>query len=434
MKKHYSLNSPQNPKVRLKPKNINNNDTLIVQHNNIINKFNNDKKNIINIQNTIDNIQKINNNLTKKNNSFNDDINILNYSINSEEDNILNNSIDEIDKNKSNKFYTLTKYINDMKLNNLNNIKHDIETSNNELDYYSKSLDLLEKYYNITNNKNKENDIYNIFESNNVKFNKNIDINNIKWEDNNIINLYNEFNNDDKISIIKAYNNIINNQPIVQYYDYNICPYCKNDKTINNNDGLIICTNCGNVEKILVESELPNYKNNNIDKPIYPYKRLNHFMECLNQFQAKENINIPENIYNKIINEFKSRRINDLSKITLSDTKYILKQLKLNKYYEHASFIYSKISGNPPPHLTYDQENKLKILFKRIDKSFNKFCPSDRRNFFNYNYLLHKLFQLINLNQYLDYFPLLKSKEKLFKQDEIWKLVCKDLNIIYIPN
>lgn len=386
-------------------------DPLIIQHNNMLNKINNDKNNLINLENKINNIKKINDNINNNNNENNNENKIF-----------INN---------------LNEYINSEKIDTLNNIKDNIETCNNELNYYSNSLNIIEKYYDINeiinyNKKGLNSFIFDDmnFETNN-NYNKKSDINNIYWEDDNNI-----FNNQpiNKSNIVKSYNNIINNKPLEKFYDYNICPYCHNNNTINNNDGLIICTNCGNVEKILVESELPNYKNNNIDKPIYPYKRLNHFMECLNQFQAKENINIPENIYNKIVNEFKSRRINDLSTISLNDTKYILKQLKLNKYYEHASFIYSKLSGNSPPHLTVDQERKLKLLFNRIDKSFNKFCPLDRRNFFNYNYLLHKLFQLIGLNQYLDYFPLLKSKEKLTKQDEIWKLVCKDLNIIYIPN
>ena len=108
--------------------------------------------------------------------------------------------------------------------------------------------------------------------------------------------------------------------------------------------------------------------------------------------------------------------------------------MKLNKYYEHVSYIYSKLSGNEAPKLTYAEENKIKLLFKQIDKSFNKFCPKDRNNFFNYNYLLHKLFKIIGMDQYLEYFPLLKSKEKLLKQDEIWKLICKDLNFKYMTD
>ena len=106
--------------------------------------------------------------------------------------------------------------------------------------------------------------------------------------------------------------------------------------------------------------------------------------------------------------------------------------LKLNKYYEHVSFIHSKITGKTPPRLTYTEENKLKLLFKKIDKSFIKFCPKDRSNFFNYNYLLHKLFKILHMEQYLEYFPLLKSEEKLTKQEKDYndaKAVAKHLGI-----
>lgn len=232
--------------------------------------------------------------------------------------------------------------------------------------------------------------------------------------------------------IIRNFDNIVNNKPLVNHYQFDKCQYCGNEMCVNNNDGIIVCDKCGNVERILIESEIPSYKDSGADKPIYPYKRLNHFMECINQFQAKENINIPDEVYDKIIKCFKRKRINDFKSLSLNDVRDVLKSLKMNKYYEHVSFIYSKISGNPPPRLTYTEENKLKTLFKKVDKSFIKYCPKDRSNFFNYNYLLHKLFRIMNMEQYLIYFPLLKSKEKLMKQEEIWKLVCKDIGVEFV--
>lgn len=232
--------------------------------------------------------------------------------------------------------------------------------------------------------------------------------------------------------IIRNFDNIVNNKPLVNHYQFDKCQYCGNEMCVNNNDGIIVCDKCGNVERILIESEIPSYKDSGADKPIYPYKRLNHFMECINQFQAKENINIPDEVYDKIIKCFKRKRISDFKSLSLNDVRDVLKSLKMNKYYEHVSFIYSKISGNPPPRLTYTEENKLKTLFKKVDKSFIKYCPKDRSNFFNYNYLLHKLFRIMNMEQYLIYFPLLKSKEKLMKQEEIWKLVCKDIGVEFV--
>lgn len=37
-------------------------------------------------------------------------------------------------------------------------------------------------------------------------------------------------------------------------------------------------------------------------------------------------------------------------------------------------------------------------------------------------------------DEYLKFFPLLKSNEKLYKQDQIWKKICKDLRWEFIPS
>ena len=321
-------------------------------------------------------------------------------------------------------------------LNSYNQHLNECDNSDDELDYFANTSDVIEQYYEIENKRkltriNKPmyfNLLKRTTDMIDKKINDNTDVKDIYWIDN--INK----NNISKEKIIKNFNNIVNNKPLYDYYHFDKCIYCGNEMCINNNDGLIICDKCGNTEKILIESEVPSYKDNGGDKPIYPYKRLNHFMECINQFQAKENINIPNEVYEKIIEIFKKRKIKNLKILKLSDIRDVLKNLKMNKYYEHVSFIYSKITGNPPPRLTYNEENKLKKLFKQVDKSFIKFCPKDRSNFFNYNYLLHKLFKIMNMEKYLEYFPLLKSKEKLIKQEEIWKLVCSDIGIKYMSD
>ncbi len=314
-----------------------------------------------------------------------------------------------------------------------NNILQHID-NNKILDYFSSVSDIIETYYKVEDagkiGKRKLNLNSQLIMYDDIKepTSNNLSINDIYWVD----DKYNS--TETKDNIVKTFNNVVYSKPIVNYYNYNKCRNCNCDMYINTNDGIIICDNCGNVENILIESEIPSYKDNGSDKPIYPYKRLNHFIECINQFQAKENIEIPQYIYDKLTEIFKKKRVKDFKTLTLTDVRRELKALKLNKYYEHVSYIYSKLSGNEAPKLTYAEENKIKLLFKQIDKSFNKFCPKDRNNFFNYNYLLHKLFKIIGMEQYLEYFPLLKSKEKLLKQDEIWKLICKDLNFKYMTD
>lgn len=60
----------------------------------------------------------------------------------------------------------------------------------------------------------------------------------------------------------------------------NFCEKCQVERTLLQNDGVYVCTKCGEVESALVESEVHNYKDSVTEKPIYPYKRLNHLVEC----------------------------------------------------------------------------------------------------------------------------------------------------------
>ena len=73
-------------------------------------------------------------------------------------------------------------------------------------------------------------------------------------------------------------------------------------------------------------------------------------------------------------------------------------------------------------------------MLKVIQSPFIKHCPKDRKNFLSYSYVLHKFIQLLGLDEYLVNFPLLKSREKLYQQDKIWKMICQELNWEFIKS
>jgi hypothetical protein len=79
-------------------------------------------------------------------------------------------------------------------------------------------------------------------------------------------------------------------------------------------------------------------------------------------------------------------------------------------------------------------EEKLRTMFKQIQPAFLKHCPKDRKNFLSYSYVLYKFFQLLGMDEYLRYFPLLKSREKIFAQEVIWRAICKELHWEFIPS
>ena len=214
--------------------------------------------------------------------------------------------------------------------------------------------------------------------------------------------------------------------------DENICIKCNNKININYIEGISICIHCGEQYNILIDSDKPNYKEPTYESNYFAYKRINHFNEWLSQFQAKESTDISSEIIEKILLELKKERILNVANISNNKIREILKKLKLNKFYEHIPYIINKINGKPPPTITKEMEEKLRFMFKEIQTPFEKHCPKNRKNFLSYSYVIHKFIQLLGINEFLVYFPLLKSREKLYQQDKIWKDICKELNWEFI--
>ena len=211
-----------------------------------------------------------------------------------------------------------------------------------------------------------------------------------------------------------------------------MCPLCKGETFINYIEGISICYDCGEQNTLLIDSDKPNYKEPSYESNYFAYKRINHFNEWLSQFQAKESTDIPSEIIEKIMFELKKERIFNVANISNNKIREILKKLKLNKFYEHIPYIINKINGKPPPTISKHLEEKLRYMFKEIQNPFQKHCPKHRKNFLSYSYVIHKFIQLLGIDEYLTYFPLLKSREKLYNQDKIWKEICNDLGWQFI--
>ena len=166
----------------------------------------------------------------------------------------------------------------------------------------------------------------------------------------------------------------------------------------------------------------------------FSYKRLNHFIEWLNALQAKENTEIPPEIIEALKGEFKKHRTTVRSDIKPTKIREFLKKLGFTKYYEHCHHICALLNGTPPPRLPQELEAKLKKMFADIQEPFEKHCPQTRKNFLSYSYVLYKFCELLGEHEYLQFFPLLKSAEKLHAQDVIWKGICKELSWHFVPS
>lgn len=208
------------------------------------------------------------------------------------------------------------------------------------------------------------------------------------------------------------------------------CKSCSNEMILIQSEGYFICQNCSEAEYVIIESEVPSHKDSMNEKPKYPYNPINHLIEKLNQYQAKQTTVIKPKIYEIIKIELKKRMI-EIDDVTPELIQDILKKYRKNMYYEHHYLIFSHITNTPPPSITRDEEDDIKKMFKMTEKPFKLFKPDSRDNYLNYSYVLNKLFlikaetdnnpkMLINAK----YFKLLKSRDKLKMQDAIWKKIC----------
>jgi hypothetical protein len=210
------------------------------------------------------------------------------------------------------------------------------------------------------------------------------------------------------------------------------CEECGTEMNICLNEAVLTCPKCGFQENILIDSDKPSYKDPPRENSYYAYKKINHFNEWLAQFQAKETTEIPQDIYDNILIELKKERITDMSMLKKEKIKEILRKMNKSKYYEHVTHIINRLNGRNAPHMSRENEEKLRHMFREIQPSFVKHKPKGRRNFLSYSYVFYKFCELLEMDEFLSQFSLLKNRDKLYLQDQTWKLICQDMGWQYI--
>ena len=334
-------------------------------------------------------------------------------------------------------------------------IKEELQNleNTNEINYYEKTGNILFNYYNIVDNNIKTNSTnhvktkkFTILDAL-TKSNKDDSSNNQNNPDNSDTP-DNQNNSDgpasnnncanDKASLVNEYLSITDNKYINhvngEFVD-TMCPTCKKTELTNMQfDALSICMNCGHQDVLLAEQNRPIMIHDKKDNMHYSYKRINHFREWCNQVQGKESTEIPNEIFEKILEELKKEKITDTTKLTPKYMRTILKKIRTHKYYEHTAYIINRINGIPPPHFSPDLEQKLANMFMQTQPLFIKHAPSNRLNFISYSYILHKFFLILDMKEYLPLFPLLKSRQKIAQNEETMKKICAEIGWPWIPS
>lgn len=378
-----SKNKSDTKKYDLITQQIKESNTLDKKHKEIITKFQNNKSNLEVYIDLLENVNIQINNMDKYRDKF---------------------TLDELNKR--------AELLN--KKDELENIINDINTNYNEMDYYDKTGDLIIQYYELRDTiDTKPKEIKNILEflGQKNKINNNKDTNNRAL-------LFEKYWQRIEGTRIK----LDDGTKRIKY-----CEDCNVEKILDYSISAYICNCCGDIEEIILDDDRQI-------KDYSPYKRINHFREWLNQFQAKQSPEIPEDVYKGIIIELNKNRISDLSKLNKRKMKNILKKLGYNAYYEHIHYIINKLSNLPPPKITRDMEKIFIKMFIKIEAPWLLYKQPGRKNFLSYSYVLYKFCELLELDHLLDCFTLHKDLQKLMENDEIWKKICNHLNWEFISS
>ena len=281
------------------------------------------------------------------------------------------------------------------------------------MDYYDKTGEIICSYYKLRDEKKNEySETKNIIDYFNKK--------KTKKDDNNI----------SRTQLFDKYCQRVDGTRTIKDDGSNRIKYCNEcnvEKILDAGESSYVCPICGDSEEIILDEDRQI-------KEYSPYKRINHFKEWINQFQAKETTEIPENIFLEIINEINKNRIKDLSKLDRDKMKQILKKLGYNNLYEHIPYIINKLSGLAPPTINRHIEMKFIDMFTKIQEPWEVYKPKGRKNFLSYSYVLHKFCQLLELDHLLTSFPLLKSIKNLKEQEHVWEKICKSLRWEFISS
>lgn len=215
-------------------------------------------------------------------------------------------------------------------------------------------------------------------------------------------------------------------EPRVEEY---ACDGCGASMQVNGREALLVCVDCGlcHSHLDLAAQNMTFADRQGADLLTqFCYRREHHFGEWLASVQGREGGDVPEELLAGVRAELSKSRVMR-SGITVKGVRAAMKRCGFSKYFDAAPGVCFQLGGPRPILIGGETEATFKRMFSEIQEPFRKHCPSTRRNFLSYSYVLNRFSQLLDRDDLLASFPLLKSAEKLHASDCIWKNICAEL-------
>ena len=212
--------------------------------------------------------------------------------------------------------------------------------------------------------------------------------------------------------------------PQIHFQRTDVCPKCSTDMRVVPCKAILCCSTCGYTATYLdATTSSISFGEDQVEFTNFSYKRSNHFQDHVQNFQGKETMRISDPILQKVMEELHRQRVTSVHDITAQRVRSTLKRLRL-KNYEHVAQILARITGRPAPRMSAEVEEMCRLLFKATQPAFEAAKPPERSNYLSYQYTLYKILQLLGQNHMLKHFSLLKGRDKLVRQDQMWREIC----------
>jgi hypothetical protein len=239
----------------------------------------------------------------------------------------------------------------------------------------------------------------------------------------------------DRMDYYNKYRSIVDpeyvyiNESIIN--DENYCSDCSRFRTLNPDDGVLICEECASQVTASGMHEKPTTKDHQqAESRVYEYKRYVYFCNYLDNLQGKESRQVPQEVLNAVMVEIRREKMeNKLEELTDSDIRRYLKKyknIKYNRWYDHTTQILFKVTNITPILMTPEMEQNFKILFIQIQEPFELY-KGERLNFSTISFIVFKFCQLLGYTQFQNKLRLHKNPQLLYKLDMIWKKICHHL-------
>lgn len=153
------------------------------------------------------------------------------------------------------------------------------------------------------------------------------------------------------------------------------------------------------------------------------YKRIDKFKEYLQEIQGNGDLYIDKNFVGIIQRELNGQEL------TADGIKNVMRKYRAQTYYEYIP-TFLKHLNQKVVYFTPDEEKTLCLLFECISNKYSALFPGI--SFLNYNYVTYKLVEYIK-HPDLDLLSIkIKDQDKLKDMDAKWKILCEDLEWLFI--